>query len=297
MLTSMGFGRDRSARALADCGSLERAIDLLLGCGGDGGREGQGRGGGAGAGDGGDRDVRAVHSRASQYGEEGGRSACTAIALATARAALEATASSASSAALEGAVDAAFLARCVREGIGLHRDVLGGAGVAGGVEHSSVEELWSALRARAPEGDVAAEATTSTIALLPSSPRQGLLASSSGHPMGLEAVLSQCRTDAVDSRCYVAAVITKPPETVLVLLPPSSAPASSADFVLLDSHPRPQQLPPHFPSGSYALFHPSLASLVGSLSQIFPVTELGSDVPEMMAMMYNSFDVYPFRKA
>jgi hypothetical protein len=33
--------------------------------------------------------------------------------------------------------------------------------------------------------------------------------------------------------------------------------------------------------------------LVQSLEAIYPVTELGSDVPEMMQMMYNSFDVYP----
>ena len=119
----------------------------------------------------------------------------------------------------------------------------------------------------------------------------------SDNPMGLEAVLSQCQADAIDSQAYIAVVITKPPETVLVLLPPltSSASGSNSSYILLDSHPRPQQLIPHCPSGSYALFHPTLSSLVSSIKQIFPVTELGNDIPEMMAMMYNSFDAYPFQ--
>jgi hypothetical protein len=116
--------------------------------------------------------------------------------------------------------------------------------------------------------------------------------------MGLESTLSQCQLDAMDKQSYIAVVITKPPETVLVLIPPASSHSSSSSshpYVLLDSHPRPQQLSPHYPTGSYALHHSSLRDLVTSLQQIFPVVELGSDVPEMMAMMYNSFDAYPFQ--
>jgi hypothetical protein len=114
--------------------------------------------------------------------------------------------------------------------------------------------------------------------------------------MGFESILSQCQTDGT-TQPYVAVIITKPPETVLVLLPSLASKAISANhqsFVLLDSHPRPNQLTPHNPSGSYALFHSNLPSLVRSLEEIFPVVDLGSDVNEMMVMMYNSFDVYPF---
>jgi hypothetical protein len=35
--------------------------------------------------------------------------------------------------------------------------------------------------------------------------------------------------------------------------------------------------------------------LIRSLEILFPPTELGSDIPEMMAAMYNSFDLYRLR--
>lgn len=131
----------------------------------------------------------------------------------------------------------------------------------------------------------------SSLQLLEHSPRQGVLSSGMNHPLGLETLLSQCQADNTNPESYLAVIITKPPETVTVLLPPSP----SLHYILLDFHPRPNQLSPHFPAGSYALFHPNLNSLVTSLKHFFPVTELGNDIPEMMAMMYNSFDAYPFR--
>ena len=99
------------------------------------------------------------------------------------------------------------------------------------------------------------------------------------------------------SESYIAVVITKTPETVLVILPTQSSGASNtnANFILIDSHPRPQQLAPHYPTGSYALIRPTLSSLVASLKEIFPITDLGDGVPELMQMMYNSFDIYPFQ--
>jgi hypothetical protein len=101
-------------------------------------------------------------------------------------------------------------------------------------------------------------------------------------------------------------------ETVLVCLPPlsskttngdtttsttSSSSSSSRDdnsFILIDSHPRPQQFPGA--TEAYARLHSSLQSLIASSLQVlFPYTDLGSDVPELMAAMYNQFDLYRFR--
>jgi hypothetical protein len=38
--------------------------------------------------------------------------------------------------------------------------------------------------------------------------------------------------------------------------------------------------------------HDNMGSLVRTLLKIFPFTDLGGDVGEMMRMMYNSFDAY-----
>eukprot|EP00571_Detonula_confervacea_P002001 CAMPEP_0172322940 /NCGR_PEP_ID=MMETSP1058-20130122/47369_1 /TAXON_ID=83371 /ORGANISM="Detonula confervacea, Strain CCMP 353" /LENGTH=314 /DNA_ID=CAMNT_0013038813 /DNA_START=69 /DNA_END=1013 /DNA_ORIENTATION=+ len=286
MLMSMGFDRDQAAQALSDCGSLERAIDSLL--------SGSVVGGGVNSNQYDDvtnaaaqsnGDERAVHSEMSQYSDSLGRSACTSIALTMACNLLNMATINP-----EGVIDSSFLSNSILEGIKMYNDL--SSSNSNGVEHSSIEELLSACHS-ADSNNSTAKQIISSLKQFNFSPRQGILSNSSDNPMGLEAVLSQCQADATDSESYIAVVITKPPETVLVLLPPRGH--SSSTYILLDSHPRPQQLSPHHPSGSYALFHSTLSSLVASIKQIFPVTELGSDVPEMMAMMYNSFDVYPFQ--
>lgn len=167
-----------------------------------------------------------------------------------------------------------------------------------GVEHSSVEEFLRACKHDSSSGNEsdaddrnntnnASKNIISTLQQI-GEPNLGILSNSTDHPLGLEAILYHCQ----DQQSYIAAVVTKPPETVLVLLPPHSS--SSASYIfLLDSHPRPHQLSPHYPAGSYALIHPTLAGLVASLKEIFPVMDLGDDVPEMMSMMYNSFECTP----
>lgn len=215
-------------------------------------------------------ETRDVHSEVSQYGERCGRSACSAIALTLACNFFQANDDDDEPG---NAIGPAFLGDGVVQGIELY-GALRGKG-DGGPEHSSVEEL---LEACSRGTDPRSRNVASALEPLDASPRQGILSDSTDHPMGLEAMLSQCQADgAVCGGGYVAVVLTKPPETVLVLLPPlgGQGPPSSMRYVLLDSHPRPRQLAPHFPAGSNALFHPSLASLVDSVRQIFPPTDLG----------------------
>lgn len=287
----MGFGESQAREALTACGSLERAIDFLLG--GDCtviGHQNSMQPDNAPRGS--ESPRCAVHCDVSQYSEPLGRSACTPIALTLAYNFLKNATTGASS-----EIDALFLSASIREGISVYADLSSIS--TSGVEHSSVEELLNLCSSSTDAGTC--KGIVSSLRLLPSSPRQGILSNSSDNPMGLETTLSQCQADATDSQSHIAVVVTKPPETVLVILPPrrmqqqQQQGGDSGQFILIDSHPRPQQLSPHFPSGSYALSHSSLIGLVGSIKQIFPVTELGSDVPEMMSVMYNSFDVYPFQ--
>ena len=44
---------------------------------------------------------------------------------------------------------------------------------------------------------------------------------------------------------------------------------------------------------AYAKLHDNLNDLIDTIQIIFPPTALDPDIPEMMAMMYNSFDLYP----
>ncbi|KAL3772243.1 hypothetical protein ACHAWO_012641 [Cyclotella atomus] len=276
-LLSMGFNESQAFDALTENGGdLEQAVNFLL-AGGAASMVGGGSGGGATS-----DDTSIVHSEVSQYTDPSiGRSACTSIALTLAsRVLTEMHVNSMNN--VQDIINSVFLSDAVMRGMQVCTELR--AKNSSGVEHLSVEEVMTIDLPSQP---------FSSLKLMPNSPRQGLLSSSRDNPLGLQSVLSACQLDAT-GHSYVAIVITKPPETVLILLPPSAASAVQPKYVLLDSHPRPNNLAPHYPSGSYALFHSDMQSLVRSLEELFPAVNLGSDVNEMMAMMYNSFDVYPF---
>jgi hypothetical protein len=148
-----------------------------------------------------------------------------------------------------------------------------------GPEHLSPEEVFDAVGWLSCDLDQIGEI------------RQGLL--SPGDTSSFYPQLLSCRHDEkARGGEWMAVVITKTPESVLVLLPPLLTKADLAvhtkKYILIDSHPR-----SHFSaSGSYAILHPSLEALVYSLSVIFPPTDLGPDVSDLASMMYNSFDLY-----
>ena len=283
MLMSMGFDRDQSIDALDSCGgNIENAIDRLLSggtVGGVGGIAGIARQGG---GNNNANDIiDCIHCEMSQYSDAShGRSACTAIALVLASKLLYSIA--ATSNTPEDIIDSDFLCNGIKDGIRLYSAIIIDGRKSDGVEHTTVEEI---LQACENDGSSSSSSSSEDYVSIVSTlkqtdePRQGILSNSSVHPFGLESILHSCQ----DKETYIAVVITKPPETVLVLLPPHCA--TSPTYILLDSHPRPQQLLPHAPSGSYALVHSTLAGIVGSLKQIFPLSELGDDVPEMVTVM------------
>ena len=274
-LVSMGFNEAQARDALTECGgNVESAIDFLL----NGGAATPNLTSNSASSTSTDKTI--VMAEISQYSSNFGRSACTSIALTLASRALSELQNTTDPA--ENVINSLVLSESIMEGLRTYEELL--ANSSSGVEHMSVEEILQINIPRSP---------FSSMELLSNSPRQGILSPSSDNPMGLQSILSCCQNDASNSQSYIAVVITKPPETVLVLLPPVSG-AAQQRYVLLDSHPRPNNFAPYYPSGSFALFHSNMQSLVRSLNQIFPLVDLGSDVNEMMAMMYNSFDVYPF---
>ena len=215
MLISMGFSRDQSSQALIECGGdVENAINLLLSAGEVGG-------GNADVSntnndilqqqhhnnDDSSSSVQVVHSDISQYSDSLGRSACTMIALTMAYKYLSNTSNNNP----QSVISSTFLSDSIQEGIQLYNSIRNNAN---GVEHTSVEELISACLAQ--DESSAAKSIISSLNQFDSSPRQGLLSNQPENPLGLGAVLSQCQQDAIDSHSYIAVVITKSPETILV---------------------------------------------------------------------------------
>lgn len=156
--------------------------------------------------------------------------------------------------------------------------------------------------------------------------RQGALSRDRDHPLGMKLVLEglvndirierreTIRQNACDDNMdsdtkipnvgippMICILLTKSPETVLLCLPYSdyehdttnnsnNGVVENQQYWLIDSHPR-----PHLLSGvetSYAKPHNSFDSLLQSLRDMFPFTDLGPDIPSMMSDMYNMFDLY-----
>ena len=185
------------------------------------------------------------------------------------------------------------------------------------VQHLSPEEVLSFLQNNPNSNSF----KSGNIRLMDGGVRQGILTAGDG-PLGLKSLIQGCQSDQKQGQ-WICVVMTKTPETVCIMLPPLSSPISIENgngngndgriindgsnrelqhrhqqqqqqqhqpFVLIDSHPRLS----FGADGSYALFHDSLEGLVNSLERIFPATHLDSaDVGELMAAMYNSFDMYP----
>jgi hypothetical protein len=198
----------------------------------------------------------------SQYSVENGRSACTCIALTGATQFLK-----------KPLINSEFLQLMIGNGVENYKSLSS----AFNVEHLSAEEVL--------QKD---QGTLFPLKTIGFGVHQGILSNDSDHPMGLR-LLIQGIQEEEESNDWIVVLITKTPETVLVCL--QSGSVSTSSYWLIDSHPR-----SHLGvESAYAKHHPSLSSLVLSLQTIFPYTDLGSDIPEMMAIMYNSFDMYPLK--
>ena len=274
MLTAMGFEASQATEALTICGgNVEQAANYLL----TGGVVSQGNANNArrAESDHSSSESRMVHSSMSQYTVNQGKSACTCMSLVAAEKFLR----NSNTTDPVQAVSSELLQDIVTSGVAAYQR-LQSSSAGSSVAHLSAEEVLvaGAFPELSLQGGI----------------RQGMLShDDANNPQGLLQQLTDCRS----ATGWTCVLITKTPETVLVCVPPSSAStaadaSSTEHFLLLDSHPRPQQFGAE---GSYARIHDSMPGLVQSLSSIFPITDLGPDIPEMMAIMYNSFDLYPLQ--
>jgi hypothetical protein len=167
-----------------------------------------------------------------------------------------------------------FLDSALRRGVEVYRSIL-----TSSMEHTSAEETWTLFPHLKLQGEIV----------------QGVLSHDPSHPQGLGQLLrglsvghqASIPSIAEEGRDWVYVVLIKSPETILLCL-------SAHEYVLVDSHPRPHLWPDAI--HAYAKRHRTLEGLVESVQTVFPIVDLGPDVPELMSIMYNSFDLYFFIK-
>ena len=322
MLVEMGFEKEHARKALQVCsGNVERAIEYLFAptttnANDDGAARARDppnnstnntTNSAAAVSDNSISSFRDVVASISQYSLDQGRSACTCIALTAAQEFLQRPSLYHDNNDNDNnTMTPEFLERVINHGVHTYMTL---QSIKPGVEHMSAEETLEMTSSSSSSPPVAAVSSSGEtgpktfqhLQLIPGGIRQGILGSVH-NGMGLSSLLTACQQEQPISQ-WMAILITKTPETILVLFPPphnsststasqsQSQSQSSPLFAIVDSHPRPGIV--QGGSGAYARIVPTLQDVVCHLSTILPATELGPDIPEMMAMMYNSFDLYP----
>ena len=174
----------------------------------------------------------------SQFSFEGGSSSCTVIACEAGLALLGGAASTPES-----------MATWVESGVRSH----GSLGVAGGIEHTTAGEVLPRIPSLAALRVLGV-------------PLQGMLT----NPQWFESMIEQVHATANPSK-MVGLVLTKPPESILVVLPSRTPP--EAGYIIFDSHAR-----AHLGrDGAYALRCSTAGAAAAALREIFPVVDLGGD--------------------
>jgi hypothetical protein len=205
-----------------------------------------------------------VVANCSQYSFDGGQSACTCMALEIAQGLVMSDEPT-------SALSSTFLDGSLRRGVEIYTTIM-----TSSTEHMSAEDAWTQFSNLKLKGEIV----------------QGVLFHDPSHPQGLLSLLrGRCAIASEDEQHgndWVFVVLTKTPETVLLCL------SRRDGYWLIDSHPRPNTWPDAV--NAYAKHHASLEKMVESVNLIFPIVDLGPDVPELMSVMYNSFDLYTFVK-
>jgi hypothetical protein len=212
----------------------------------------------------------------SQYDFQGGESACTAISAVVMSNFLTILEENNS---FDDLHNENMLCDLVMQGVCEYNSFKTSDAISQTPEHLSAEDVY-----RAPT-----LAIHTNIAMIGEQPIQHILSS--------EAFLSTFNDArklcaANSSKRFIGIIITKPPETIFVIIRSSESSAvNGTNAVLFDSHSRPQL----GISGSYLLTFETLLDLNEHLCVLFPSLNTGND-DGLMSTMYNSFDCTIFQK-
>lgn len=227
-----------------------------------------------------------VGSDMSQFTFNNGRSACTCIAITGATLGLKELTQKASHVnSLKDIFNEVFINKALFSGVEMYSNKTNSND---GVEHMSVEETLQDI----PQ-------YCSDVQLI-GGVHQGILSRDvRARDTSIQSILTSCRLEPNANKSkWMAVIMTKTPETVTIFLPPTELTNVAGNevfnkYVLFDSHPRPQLF--SHAHGSYLMICNTLNDLVKVLDKLFPEMDLGTDVGEIMSIMYNSFDMYAFQ--
>jgi len=220
-----------------------------------------------------------TRSGVSQYSFEGGRSACTAVALEAALTLLGAAATGTTGAADDGT--SLDLSEVVQRGVATYMEL---ALAQGGIEHTSCDEVLSLVPRLSSQLRVLGGGSTVLQAL-------------TTDPACYASLVAQARAlPGVNAAQPIGLVVTKPPETILVVAPPTTIQGQrGGQWLLLDSHSRPHLVTSDGLGcdGAFLLAASDLNRLVeGGLRHVFPPVDMGGgDDMAMMEAMYNAVEV------
>ncbi len=104
-----------------------------------------------------------------------------------------------------------------------------------------------------------------------------------------EAMFREAR-ESCDPNKHIGLIITKTPETVCVVLPPTSRAPAESQWMIFDSHSRPQ----FGYAGAYVITSNSEEDIVNHLLMLFPAIEFDRDA-DLAQLQYNMFEASVFQ--
>ena len=204
----------------------------------------------------------------SQYSFETGSSACAPIACSAIATILECLDNK------RAVVDVPLLTEAVISGVMNYTRL---AEEVGGANHLSVADYFS-------QSEV-----TQTKLNQVGDPIQGLLTNRNAFLNLINSAKESVAYHHCDRGKHIGIVITKPPETVCITIPPLDCNQSNATYSFFDSHPRPEC---GLPQACHVTSN-DMDSIILRLNTIFPANnDIGSDGYEgsYMQMLYSTFE-------
>lgn len=175
--------------------------------------------------------------------------------------------------------DSSFLTDAIVSGVASYTSL----GDSGAALHLSVDEFYN----------ISKEMSTKIIKV--GEPIQGLLTNRNAFLELINAAREMASESITGTAKNIGIVITKPPETVCITIPPIESSHDRSTYTFFDSHSRPE----YGLNGSYIVTSSDIDALILRLNTIFPANEndgLDDLDGSYMQMLYSTFEGTVFQR-